>query len=236
MGVQPPQSGGYGTRRAQSGGDGTRWAPTRAAVVGIGLMTVLLAACSGASPTSSPSPIQAPSPTPVPSVTAATPATVVPSAVAIGSGGLSSPARSLPPGVTQWPTDIIDATIALGVLDNQIKLAGSDLAAGVSERDMAQILGASDGLATLLTQALPDAQKLTTWADTKEAGTAYTAVLTAMATAATQAASALREGDTETFVAGMQDLGAALQQYEIVRVPMVDLVDQALLMRHMLVK
>ena len=135
-----------------------------------------------------------------------------------------------------WPTDIIDATIALGALDNQVKLAGADLAAGVSEQDLGRVLGATDGLADLMTQALPDAQKLTTWADTKEAGTAYGPVLAAIGTAATQVSAALREGDTETFVAGMQDLSTALQQYEMVRAPMVDLVDQALLMRHMLVK
>ena len=216
------------------GGPGLR--PSRVAGAGLGLV-LLLAACSSATPAagaaSQPGPGRQPGsgrnaqPRVRPRLLALAPA----------SGAPSSPDFSLPPGVAVWPTDIIDATIALGALDNQIKLAGADLAAGVSEKDVDRILGATDGLADLMTQALPNAQKLTTWADTKEAGTAYVPVLTAIGTSATagqRGASGRRHRDVRGR--RCEQLSAAMEQYGTVRGPMVDLVDQALLMRHMLVK
>jgi hypothetical protein len=211
-GTPPPLRRGAGWRHA--------WLRTAAACVGL---TALLTACAGAAA----APVASPG---------AFPSTVAESTAPVAaSGDVPSPELSLTP-IAPWPTDIIDATIALGVLDNQVKLAGSDLATGVAERDLAQVLGASDGLAALVTQALPDALKLTTWPDTNGVGTAYLTVLTAIGTAATQTSAALREGDTEAFVTGMQDLGGALQQYQSVRVAMVDLVDKALQMRHMLLQ
>lgn len=144
---------------------------------------------------------------------------------------LPVPNRTLPPGTIIWPTSVIDATIALAVLHNEILKAGGDLTVAVQNKDMPLLLGASQGLATLMDESIPNAQKLTTWKDTKSVGEAYVPVLTAIRDAATALSTALLGADGPGVGTASQQLAAALVGYQAVEPGLVDLADTALIMR-----
>jgi hypothetical protein len=141
------------------------------------------------------------------------------------------PTRTLPPGVKTWPASVIDAAISLAVLDNEIKKAGADLIVGTDNEDLRTILGAADGLAQLAVDTIPDAEKLTTWDDTRAVGESYLPVLADVRDAAEAIGTSLRAGDTDAFVAALPDLTAAMDAYETIRGPMLDVAEMALTMR-----
>jgi hypothetical protein len=135
------------------------------------------------------------------------------------------------PNLTIWPSDVVNATIALGALDNEMKKAGNDLNTAIDTSDTRLLLGAAEGLAALAEQSIPNAQKLAGYAETKNTGAAYVQVLASIVKAGKALAAALRAGDSPGVATAAQDLGKALGDYAAARTPMVDLVDRAVLMQ-----
>src|SRR5207253_566492 len=73
--------------------------------------------------------------------------------------------RTLPPGMKFWPTSVIDATIALAAVDNELKKAAGDWTAGAQSKDMELLLAAAQGMAYLAGQSMPNAQRLADFPD-----------------------------------------------------------------------
>ena len=150
---------------------------------------------------------------------------------------MANPDRTLPPGMEPWPESIINATISLAALDNEIKRAGADLIVATDTQDLALMLGAAHGLAAITEQSLPNAERLITYPVTQSVGEAYVPILSAITLASTALADALTRGDGPAVVSTSQDLAAALQAYGLARASLIDLADLALVMRRgMLVK
>ncbi len=152
------------------------------------------------------------------------------------SVGLFEPARTLEPGASVWPADVIDAAIALAVLDRGIEQAGSDLATAAQQQDMHLFLGAASGLAKIVEEGTTSAQRLASFDATKAVGEAYIPVLTQLDAASSGLANALQQGDGPGVQASSAQLGAALEAYRGVRAGMVGIADRALLMRRSLVQ
>ncbi|MEA2622729.1 MAG: hypothetical protein QOH61_1639 [Chloroflexota bacterium] len=149
----------------------------------------------------------------------------------------ASPTRgAVDPNVTIWPADVISATIALAALDNEIKKAGTDLNKAVETSDPALMLTAADGLAQLAGPSIANAQKLTTYPETKAAGTAYVPVLADINTSSLALAKALRAGDGGGVTTASQQLGDALGRYATIRTLIVDLANKAIEMQKHYVK
>jgi hypothetical protein len=142
-----------------------------------------------------------------------------------------APGRTLPPGTVLWPESVIGSTISLAVLDNEIKRAGADLIVAAEQRDMQLFLSASEGLQRLAGRAIPNANRLLTWEDTRATGAAYLPVLCALERAAGELATALRAGDGDGVTAASGLLATAIQEYRDVRADLVDLAEVALIMR-----
>jgi hypothetical protein len=206
---------------------------------------VVLAGCSAgaASPTATPSPTMVapmsapgsadPAQSAPPAGSADPSASGSPAPSLIASPGVSqaNPDRTLPPDMAMWPTSVINATLALGALDNEIKRAGADLVVASQEGDLELLLGASRGLADLARQSVPNAERLTTYPDTEAVGTSYIPVLHAIDSAASGLGDGLLAGDSEAVERASIELAAAIRQYETVRPALVDAVDLALIMR-----
>ena len=223
------------------------------ALLSVVLAASLLAACSGststptaAPPASVPPTLSAtPSPASVPAtLSATTPPAGGPASSPVASGlptpvpslALFDPTRTLDPSAQQWPTSVIDAAIALAVLDNGIKQAGADLTTAAQQEDMVLFLGAATGLARIVEQAMVSAQRLADFEATKQVGESYLPVLTSLDTAASSLAAALRTGDGAGVQSSMVSLGATLDGYLGVREGMVVVADQALLMQRGLLR
>jgi hypothetical protein len=159
-----------------------------------------------------------------------------PAASASPVGGVAGPGATLGPGATIWPLDIIDGTIALAAMDNEIKKAGADLITAADKQDLVMMLGAAQGLSDLASQGLPNAQRLSTWSSTQTAGKAYLDVLTKIKGASDQLATAIQNQDAAGIGSGAQAVGAAIAQYRGVRGQIVELANMALPMRRMFVK
>jgi hypothetical protein len=166
-----------------------------------------------------------PSVTPRPSTTPATGPSPLPSV------GLFDPGRTLDPATVRWPADIIDAAISLAVLDNSIKEAGADLTTAAQQEDLSLMLGAAAGLASVIEAAQPFARLLVGYDATKAVGEAYVPVLAELDGAASALAAGLRAGDGAQVQTASARLGTALQAYRGVRAGMVEIADQAILMR-----
>ena len=206
-----------------------------------------LAACGGPTATASPRPTAVPVATAseAPVAEASPDATEAPAGTAGPTGGgspqastgpasslgLFDPGSTLPPGTLRWPGDVIDAALALAVLDNGIKQAGADLAKAAQDRDMQLFLGASTGLATIVEEALPSARTLAGYDATKQVGESYLPVLSQLDAAASGMAAGLRAGDAAQVEAASGQLSSALEVYRGVRAGMVDIADRAILMR-----
>jgi hypothetical protein len=153
-----------------------------------------------------------------------------------GPAGSPGAGASLPPGTVTWPLDVIDATIALAALDNEVKKAGTDLVTAADKEDLALMRNAATGLRDLASQSLPNARRLTRWRDTATAGTAYVDVLGKIQHASDQLVTAINKGDAAGIATSAQDVGAAIEQYRSVRSQIVDLANKAIQMRHLLVQ
>lgn len=205
------------------------------------LLVGVVAGCSG---TASATPTPA---TPTPASTSA-PSTIVlaPTGVsaisspAIGSAAMSSPAtgpgasgpgRTLLPGEAAWPPEIIDAGIAVGAMDQGVQQAGTDLQNAAQAQDLQALLGAADGLADLVRQAQPSADRLAGFDKTAAFGTALVPVLAQLRSAATDVGTALRAGDAAAAQTATTALSTALRAYGALRVQLVDVADTALQMR-----
>jgi hypothetical protein len=201
-------------------GHGRRPAPILALIVAL-----LASACSGSS--ASPSPPAASS----------GPAVASPGTGLVG-GAPGSPGAdvSLPPGTVVWPLDVIDATIALAALDNEIKKAGTDLQTAAAKEDLKLLLSASTGLRNLAAQSLPNARTLTKWPDTTAAGNAYVDVLGKIESSAGQLATAITKGDAPGIATGAQAVAGSIEQYRGVRGQIVDLANKAIEMRRLLLQ
>jgi hypothetical protein len=187
-----------------------------AAVAGLLILAILAAACNGSTVTPSASPSVVASASPV--------------------GGVVGPGLTLGPDATIWPLDIIDGTIALAAMDNEIKKAGQDLITAADTQDLVMMLGAAQGLSDLATQGLASAQRLSTWQSTQAVGKSYLDVLTSIKTAADRLATAIQQQDAAGIGSSAQALGLAIETYRGVRGQIVELANFALTMRHMLVK
>jgi hypothetical protein len=126
---------------------------------------------------------------------------------------------------------VISATIALAALDTEIKLAGADLIVAAQNQDMRLFLGASEGLARLARESIPNAQRLLVWDDTRATGEAYLPVLCAMEDAASALAEGLRAGDGAAVTESSGLLAAVIEQYRGIRSDLVELAEIALVMK-----
>jgi len=158
------------------------------------------------------------------------------SPVAAPSLALFQPGRTLDPAAPKWPSDVIDAAIALAVLDNGIKQAVADMSTAAAQEDTRLLLGAATGLAAIVEKSTPSAQLLSTFPDTQQVGASYVPVLASLDTAATAMATALRDGDGPGVQSASAQLGVAFTAYAGVRDAMINVADQALLMKRALVQ
>jgi len=220
------------------------------------LAAFVLGACGGAKATPTPAvtPAPAASPSAVPSLEptatsaggnvppSAAPSTAASSPAGSGAPGASpsasaglpdfgNPDRTLPPGMRTWPTSVIDATIALAAADNEFRKAQADLSQAAQTNDSVLMLSALDGTADLAAQALPNAQKLTTWVDTQTVGQQLVVSYTAFQQSALAAATALRGNDNAAFASAIGELKTAIEDYGAARSGLVNLTDLALIMR-----
>jgi hypothetical protein len=193
---------------------------------------VAVAGCGvgAASPTSPPASAP-PTASSIPTASPGASGSASPSLIASPGVTQANPDRTLPPDMAIWSPTLINATLALGALDNEIKKAGGDLVVASQEGDLELLLGASRGLAELARQSVPNAERLTTYPDTEAVGTSYIPVLQAIDAAATALGDGLVAGDGEAVELASLDLAAAIRQYDAVRPALVDLVDLALIMR-----
>jgi hypothetical protein len=148
-------------------------------------------------------------------------------------GGSPAPERTgaPPPEVVLWPVSVIDATISLAALDNEVKRAGADLIVGSQRQDVELMLGAAFGLARIARESIPNAERLTTYPVTADVGRRYVPVLARIDSAATLLGQALLDADPDGVEAASGYVAAAMAAYGEVRPDLVELADIALTMR-----
>jgi hypothetical protein len=139
------------------------------------------------------------------------------------------------PNTKIWPTDVINATIALAALDNEIKKASTDLNKAADTSDTALLLGAAEGIVALVTPLQPDAAKMAGFEETKAAGEAYVKALGAIRTSGEALVKSLRAGDGPGVTTNAQALAQAMALYGEARPLIVDLANKAIEMqKHLL--
>ncbi len=124
----------------------------------------------------------------------------------------------------------------LAKADAEIQAAGADLGAAAAYEDLDAMLGAADGLATLIERLETQIPRLAEYPETAPAARAYEAAFPAMLAGATTLHLALIAGDAAGVTTGSQQLADGLIRYAEARRLIGPLADQALLMQRLLTK
>jgi hypothetical protein len=200
--------------------------PLHASPVGVVLLLLaaLVAACGAA--TASPSPSAPPQ--------AST--GLGGSGSASGGSGADGAGRTLKPGATPWPGNIVEAVILLEKADLEIQAAGADLGAAAAYQDLKAMWGAADGLATLVARLQTIVPRIAGYPETAAAAKAYDAALPDLLAGAGTLRDAITAGDGAGVTTGSEQLASGLEKYALARRLIGPLSDQALLMQRILVK
>jgi len=155
-----------------------------------------------------------------------------PQASPTASADASGPA----PKPTHWPTSTIEGTIALGAADAEIWKAGVDLRKAAETEDLALMLGAADGLATLLEGITPNVPRLQAYPATKDLGDGLETSYAGLLGGAVQIRDSLTGGDSNGLIAGFTKLTAAIELYADQRQALSEAATQAIFMKRTLVR
>jgi hypothetical protein len=152
------------------------------------------------------------------------------------SGAPSPSATEAPPTPhpTRWPSGIALAVTTLGVADNDIKAAGTDLEHAASTEDVNLMLSASDGLAKTVASLQPSVDKLSTFEHTKAIAAQYNVALPLLHDGAKKIHDSLAAGDSAGVEAGFTTLQKGWVEYDKVRAPLSDLVTESLAQQRLL--
>ena len=184
------------------------------ALMAAALVLALAAAAAACSPAPPVSPTPAGSPSPV----------VVP--------GSASPG----PTATALPGDVVDALIALGVLDSQIAAAGQAIGAAVTAKDLTAMSGAAGGLVNLLDGYAGSVTTVSGYGGTKSLGETYATAFAAMRAGAAAISDGVKTGSAASIDAGVKDLASGIATYGLARKALGPLLERALSQKKMYVK
>ena len=170
--------------------------------VALVLIAGTLAACTTAKPSVAPS--------------------AAPTAAPQGSGG---------PKPTNWPTTVVEASIALGAADSDFQVVGADLATAVDAGDLQALLDVSERVQTFLLENRKNIPKLQAYDATKAVGDRLLAAYDEMLNGIRTLHDALLTGDGAGVTSGFQTFVAGNAAYSAVRADLGALAEQALFMK-----
>jgi len=142
-----------------------------------------------------------------------------------------TPDRTLPPGMDNWPPSVVNATIALAAVDNEIKKASADWAQGAQSQDMELLLAAAQGMAYLAGESIANAERLAAFPETQAVGAQLVEVLAAIEAAGGSLADAMLAGDGAAVQAAIPALQVAMEGYGAARPALIERAELALVMR-----
>ena len=164
---------------------------------------------------------------PVPSTPAGPGASAAPTDPDLGV----TPDRTLPPGMDDWPPSVVNATIALAAVDNEIKEASGDWAQGAQAQDMELLLSAAQGMAYLAGESIANAERLAAFPETQAVGAQLVDAYRAIQAAGSAVADAMLAGDGTAVQAAIVELQGAMEAYGTARPALIERAELALVMR-----
>ena len=162
-----------------------------------------------------------------PAGTASGSPTGTPGPVASGSG---SPG----PKPTAWPTTTIEASIALGAAHNDFAKMVNDIGSAVSAGDPARIDVAMDDALAFLEGNQTNIPRLQAYDHTKPTGDRLAAVYAKMIEGVKMVQTGLSTGDADTVEEGFEIFSEGNTEYLAVAPEVVDLANQAIFMKRIL--
>ena len=140
------------------------------------------------------------------------------------------------PKPTPWPSEVIEATIAMGAADAELWKAGADIAKAANAKDVQAMWGAADGLAKLIEELTPNIAILQSYPHTKALGDAYAASFPVMHDGAAQIRDSITAGDAAGVIEGSKKLAAGVTLYGDVRALLDGYIKEAIAMKKNLVQ
>jgi hypothetical protein len=126
--------------------------------------------------------------------------------------------------------------VALGAADAEIGKAGADLQAAVDKQDLRAMWGAADGLAKLIDANMPNIAALELDPATKDAAAVYRKAFPDLSAGAVQLRDSITAGDSAGILAGSRRIGQGITEYATIRSGLTDLIQQAIVQQHLLVR
>lgn len=140
----------------------------------------------------------------------------------------ASPGDEPSPTSTPWPGDVAGAVIAIGAVDAQIAVAGQDMNAAITAKDLAKLRGSALGLVTLLADTQRFIDTARTYPATKSTADALDRAFSRMRGGAQQVADGVKAGDAQAIDAGFTALGDGLNLYALARTSLGPVLEQAI--------
>ena len=187
--------------------------------VGRALVAALIAGCSGLSGTASPAA----------SATASAGAAASPS-------DSPSDSQQIGPAPTNWPTTVIDGSIAIAAADASFKKMNSDVTTAVNSTDPRTILTVMTDALKFLKSIRGAATYLQDYGPTKDTGDKLGAAFDEMISGAQAIVDGVNAGDGPGVQHGFDQFFAGDAAYAAQTGPLSDLAQQALLMKRNLTK
>ncbi len=160
-----------------------------------------------------------------------------PPATATAAGTPDPDASGTPrPKPTTWPTNTVEAAIALGAADNDFTKLAMDVVAAVSSEDPQRILTVMNGALEFLTENQKNVPRLQAYAFTKSVGDRLAVAYATMIEGATQVRDALYTGDAEAIETGLTTFFDGNKAYVAISPDLGDLADQAVFMKRQLLR
>jgi len=153
-------------------------------------------------------------------------ATATPGAEASSSGPAPKP--------TRWPTLTIEAAIALGAAHSDFTKMVNDVALAVDAEDPERIVVAMDDALEFLAGNQTNIPRLQSYDSTKSVGDRLGVVYEAMIEGATEVRDGLTSGDANAVESGFQKFFEGSTEYTTVAGDLVDLAEQAVFMKRIL--
>ena len=155
-------------------------------------------------------------------------------AVACGPATPTSPAASSPAASggaggarpTPWPGNAVLGMEALGLADNQIGAAMTDLGKGVSDENLTLMRQAADGLSGVDDALLPNMDKIRLEPGMRSFADRYEAAIKKIGDSATRLRDAIDAGDGATITTATQDLLAGVADYTALKPELADWLEQ----------
>ncbi len=140
------------------------------------------------------------------------------------------------PKPTTWPTNTVEAAIALGAADNDFTKVAMDVVAAVGSEDPQRILTVMTGALEFLTENQKNVPRLQAYAFTKSVGDRLAVAYATMIEGATQVRDALHAGDAEGLQTGLTIFFDGNKAYVAISPDLGDLADQAVFMKRQLLR